>query len=194
MLSFPSLLVILLLLVNGGLGNTVQIPLAALSDAAATLVLVVLKDTDLLEGLQDLTVDGARGVDMVGGAVAAVLGRAVDLAEAVDTDGLAEVNVTGDGGGADVVPIILVRWRCGFALMLYGIVPVGVLGRELVRGRGLDSVNPSGDGELSLALQERRVGRDELLRLLENIRQHAPFTPQLCPMSNGRCPIAIWSS
>lgn len=107
LLSFLSLLVILLLLlVNGGLGNTVQIPLAALGDAAATLVLVVLKDTNLLEGLQDLTVDGARGVDVVGGAVAAVLGRAVDLAEAVDTDGLAEVDVTGDGGGADVVPII----------------------------------------------------------------------------------------
>lgn len=107
LLSFLSLLVILLLLlVNGGLGNTVQIPLAALGDAAATLVLVVLKDTNLLEGLQDLTVDGARGVDVVGGAVAAVLGRAVDLAEAVDTDGLAEVDVTGDSGGADVVPII----------------------------------------------------------------------------------------
>jgi hypothetical protein len=174
------LLVRLLILVNGGLGNTVQIPLAALSDAAATLVLVVLKDTDLLEGLQDLTVDGARGVDMVGGAVAAVLGRAVDLAEAVDTDGLAEVDVTGDGGGADVVPIILVRWRCGFALMLYGIVPVGVLGRELVRGRGLDSVNPSGDGELSLALQERRVGRDELLRFHIANGDTTHFCRRLC--------------
>ena len=118
MLSFLSLLVILLLLVNGGLGNTVQIPLAALGDAAATLVLVVLKDTNLFEGLQDLTVDGTRGVDVVGGAVAAVLGRAVDLAEAVDTDGLAEVDVTGNGSGADVVPIIFVRWRCDFLFAL----------------------------------------------------------------------------
>ena len=42
---------------------------------------------------------------MVGGTVAAVLGRAVDAAETVDTDGLAEVDVTGDGGSADVVPI-----------------------------------------------------------------------------------------
>ena len=104
MLSFLSLLVILLLLVNGGLGNTVQIPLAALGDAAATLVLVVLKDTNLLEGLQDLTVDGARGVDVVGGTVAAVLGRAVDAAETVDTDGLAEVDVTGDGGWSKCQP------------------------------------------------------------------------------------------
>ena len=99
------LLIVFLLLVNGGLGNTVQIPLAALGDAAATLVLVVLEDIDLLEGLEDLTVDGARGVDVVGGTVAAVLGRAMDLAQTVDTDGLAEVDVTGDGGSADVVPI-----------------------------------------------------------------------------------------
>lgn len=46
------------------------------------------------------------------------------------------------------------------------VVPVGVLGRELVRARRLNSVNPSGDGELALTLQECGVGRDELLRLL----------------------------
>jgi hypothetical protein len=45
------------------------------------------------------------------------------------------------------------------------VVPVSILGRKLVGSRGLDSVNPSGDGELSLTLQESRVGRDELLRL-----------------------------
>ena len=75
----------------------------------------MLEDIDLLEGLEDLTVDGARGVDVVGGTVAAVLGRAVDAAETVDTDGLAEVDVTGDGGSADVVPssvaLDVVRFR-----------------------------------------------------------------------------------
>jgi hypothetical protein len=45
------------------------------------------------------------------------------------------------------------------------VVPVSILGRELVGGRGLDSVNPAGDGELSLALQESRVGGNELLSL-----------------------------
>jgi hypothetical protein len=45
------------------------------------------------------------------------------------------------------------------------VVPVSILGRKLVGGRGLDSVNPAGDGELSLTLQESRVSRDELLRL-----------------------------
>lgn len=42
---------------------------------------------------------------MVRGAVATVLGRAVDLTETVDTQGLAEVDVTGDGSSADVVPV-----------------------------------------------------------------------------------------
>lgn len=41
---------------------------------------------------------------MVGGAGTTVLGRAVDLAQAADTDGLAQVDVTGNGGSADVVP------------------------------------------------------------------------------------------
>lgn len=44
--SDTNLLVIRLLLVNGGLGNSVKITLAGLGDAAATLVLVLLEDTD----------------------------------------------------------------------------------------------------------------------------------------------------
>lgn len=45
------------------------------------------------------------------------------------------------------------------------VVPVLVLGRELVGGGGLDGVDPAGDGELALTLQESRVGSNELLRL-----------------------------
>ena len=71
------LLVILLLSLEGGLGNTVQITLAGLCDAAATLILVDLYDADLSEGLEDLAVDGAGGVDVVAGAGAAVLGGTV---------------------------------------------------------------------------------------------------------------------
>ena len=81
------LLVILLLSLEGGLGNTVQVTLARLCDAAATLVL--LKDTNLLKSLHDLAINGARGVDVVRGAGAAVLGGSVDLAEAAYTDSLA---------------------------------------------------------------------------------------------------------
>jgi hypothetical protein len=52
-------------------------------------------------------------------------------------------------------------------LLIVLVVPVRILGRKLVGGRGLDSVNPAGDGELSLTLQESRVGSNELLRLFE---------------------------
>ena len=83
---------------------------------------------------------------MVRGADTAVLGSAVDLAEAADTDSLAHVDVAGDGGGAHVVP-------------------VNVLRRELAGGAGLDGVDPAGDGELALTLQESGIGVDELLRL-----------------------------
>ena len=69
LLWVSSLLVILLLLLglSGGLGDTVQITLAGLSDAAATLVLVLLENTNLLEGLHDLALDGAGGIDVVRG-------------------------------------------------------------------------------------------------------------------------------
>ena len=45
------------------------------------------------------------------------------------------------------------------------VVPVSILGGKLVGGGGLDSVDPAGDGELSLTLQESRVGSNELLCL-----------------------------
>jgi hypothetical protein len=122
--SLRLLVILLLLSLEGGLGNTVQITLAGLCDAAATLVLVDLYDADLLEGLEDLAVDGAGGIDVVRGARAAVLGGTVDLAETADTDGLAHVDVAGDGGGANVEP-------------------VNVLGGQLVGVRSLDSVDPA---------------------------------------------------
>lgn len=118
------ILVILLVGLGGGLGDTVQVTLASLGDAAAALLLVLLEDADLLEGLEDLAVDGARGVDVARGPVAAVLGRAVRPAEAADTDRLAQVDVARDRGGARVEP-------------------VDVLGRELLGGAGLDGVNPT---------------------------------------------------
>lgn len=145
---------------------TVQITLALLGDAAATLLLVVLEDTDLLEGLEDLAVNGARGVNVVGGTAATVLGSAVDAAETANTNGLAEVDVAGNGGGADVEP-------------------VDVLGGHLLGGAGLDGINPTccreladclihrfwgsskptGNGQLALALQESSIGVDELVGL-----------------------------
>jgi hypothetical protein len=57
---------------------------------------------------------------VVGGAGTTVLGGAVDLAEAADTNGLAHVDVAGTGGGADVEPVkeSNVNWLfcCGWTL------------------------------------------------------------------------------
>lgn len=118
--------------------RTVQITLTSLGDAAATLLLIVLEDANLLKGLHDLAVDGAGGVDVLGGAGAAVLGGTVDLAEAADTDGLAHVDVAGDGGGADVEP-------------------VGVLRRHLLGGTGLDGINPTWQANCQLVSADCRA-------------------------------------
>lgn len=95
---------LLFLLVDGGLGDTVQIPLSTLGDATAALLLVLLDDTDLLEGLEHLAVDTGGGVNVVRGAGSTVSRGTVDSAELADTDGLAQVDVTGDSGSADVEP------------------------------------------------------------------------------------------
>jgi hypothetical protein len=60
------LLVILLLflLLDDSLGNTVQITLTRLGDAAATLLLVLLQNADLLESLEDLAVNATAGIDV----------------------------------------------------------------------------------------------------------------------------------
>ena len=98
------LVVILVLLLERGDRDTVQITLAGLCDPATTLLLIPLQNTDLLERLADLAVDCTGSVDVVRGARATVLGAAVDLAETANTDGLAHVDVAGDGCGADVEP------------------------------------------------------------------------------------------
>jgi len=103
---------------------TVQITLSGLGNSATSLILVTLKDTDLLKRLHDLAVDRAGGIDVVGWAGATVAGGAVDLAKTADTDGLAEVDVAGDGGGAHVEPVDGLRW-------------------ELLGWAGLHRVNPT---------------------------------------------------
>lgn len=118
MFRFRLLVILLLVSLNGSLSNSVQISHTALGDSSASLARAVLllavallQDTELLEGLDDLAVDGTGGVDVVGWAGSAVLGGAVDAAEAAYADGLAHVDVAGYGGGADVEPILGLWWE-----------------------------------------------------------------------------------
>lgn len=75
---------------------------------------------------------------------AAVLLASVDLAQTADTDGFAEIDVAGDRGGTDVEP-------------------VGGLWGEFLEVAGLYGVDPAGNGELSLTLEEGSVGCDEFV-------------------------------
>lgn len=113
-----------------------QVTLSILRDPAAATS-VELEDTDLAKSLDDLALDRSRSVAVVGGAVAAVDGAAVDLLEGSDSDVLAEVDEAGDRGGTDVEPVLVVR-------------------SELLAGSGLDDVDPGGHLELTWRGEERR--------------------------------------
>ena len=111
------LLVILFLIpLNSSHGNPIQISLSGLRDPSTALSARILRilidpldNSNLLQCLQHLPIYAARRIDVVVGSAAAVLGAAVDFGEAADTDGLAEVDVAGDGGGADVEPVLGLR-------------------------------------------------------------------------------------
>lgn len=120
---------------------TVKITLALLGDATAALLLVLLEDLDLLERLEDLAVDAAASINVLGGTGAAVLGAAVNLAETANTDSLPQVDMAGDGRGADVVP-------------------VNVLGGHLLGRTGLDGINPTYTAPVSDGIRSVEVSRE----------------------------------
>lgn len=102
------------------------------------LIFIDLKDADLLKSLHNLTVNRAGSVNVTAGARAAVLGATMGLAQTANTDGLAEVDVAGNSGGADVEPVNAARkvsqgrvFEKAAALLL---------GRELAARASLDGV------------------------------------------------------
>lgn len=66
--------------------DTIQITLSSLCDTTATFVLILLQDTDLLESLHGLAVNRSRCVNVVHWLGTTVLGAAVHLPQAADTD------------------------------------------------------------------------------------------------------------
>ena len=97
LLLFLFFLLLLTLLLDNSSGDTVEVTLAVLRDAAAT-VLSLLEHTDLLEALADLALNGAGSVAVVRRAVTAALAATVEAGERTDTDVLAEVDVACYGG------------------------------------------------------------------------------------------------
>jgi len=70
---------VFLVSLNGGLSNTIQISLSTLCDSSASLLLILLQNTNLLECLHDLSVDASTGIDVVRWAGATVAGGAVNF-------------------------------------------------------------------------------------------------------------------
>ncbi len=102
---------------------TIQITLSRLCDTATSLVLILLQNTNLLKSLHNLAVYASAGIDVVGRAGATVASGAVNLSETTNTDGLPEVDVTGDGSSADVEPVDGLGWEFFCWASLDGIDP-----------------------------------------------------------------------
>ena len=123
--------------------NAVQITLA-FSGNLATTVAVLLQQVQLLQGLDGLAVDGARGILVVGRASAAALLATVNQVQGSNSNSRTQVNVTGDRGNANKEPVRVV-WS------------------HLLGAAGLDQVNPGGDGNLARTLQMGSIGIDEFV-------------------------------
>jgi hypothetical protein len=98
--------------------------LSTLCNPTTSLLLVLLQNTDLLKSLHNFAVYTSAGINMVGWTGTTVAGGSVSLSKTTDTDGFAEVNVTGDGSSPNVKP-------------------VNGLGRKLLRGASLNGINPT---------------------------------------------------
>lgn len=159
----PNLLVILLSLESLG-SNSVQISLSVLGDSSATLG-ALLNDTNLLQSLQNLSVDRAGSISVVRRSGSSVDGVAVSLVQSADTNILSKVNVSSDGGRSLVEPSL------------------SILGREFVTRGGLDQLNVTRDLELTLSLQEGSVSVNELLSRNVSITQLVSLLHSIKPPS-----------
>lgn len=124
--------------------DTVQVSLAVLRDSSATLWRD-LKDTNLFQRLQHLSVDRAGSVSVSVRSEASVDSTTVDLVQLTDTNVLSQVDVSGSRSGSLVEP------------------GLGFLGWQFVTGGGLDEFNVTWNLQLTLTLQERSVSGDEVL-------------------------------
>lgn len=118
--------------------------MAVLGNSSTTLVRE-LQNTNLGQGLNDLSVDGSGSIGVSVGSETSVDGTTVQLVQLTNTNLLSQIDVTGDGSSSLVEPSLR------------------LLGRQLIAGRGLDNVNVTRDLQLTLSLQELGVSVDEIL-------------------------------
>ncbi|KAI3492262.1 hypothetical protein L1887_43288 [Cichorium endivia] len=152
---------------EAGDGDTVKVTHAILRDATATLG-VLLENTNALKTLDDLALHGARGVGVVRGAEAAVGGTTVELSQMADTDSLAQVDVAGERGGADVEPVGIVRGL-------------------LLEVTGLDNVDP--DGHLDLAW---KVGAKVRATCKERVSECCSSWRKFCEAAGRSARADVW--
>ena len=69
------------------------------------LFLILLQNPNLLQTLHHLTIDASAGINMVAWSRSAILCAAVGFAQTTHADGFAEIDVSGNRGGADVEPV-----------------------------------------------------------------------------------------
>lgn len=98
-------IVILLLRFHRTHRDPIQISLPRLRDPSPALLLVLLQDANLLQTLHHLPIDTPASIDMMRGAGSTILRRPMDLPQAADAHGLAQVDVPCDGRGTHIVPI-----------------------------------------------------------------------------------------
>lgn len=135
---------LLVVLLQGLSSDTVQVSLAVLGDSSTTLWRN-LKDTNLLQGLDNSSVDRAGGVGVLVWSETSVDGTAVQLVQLTDTDVLSHVHVSGSRSSSLVEPGLRFLWG------------------QLVTGRGLDKLNVTWNLQLTLTLQELSVSVDKVL-------------------------------
>ncbi len=128
---YNLLLHLLVILVHGASNATSDTVKILLSDAGdlASLGAGLLDNPHLLESLKDAADKAGVGLAEVLSAGSTPVGASIPLLEGANASAGAKVDLAGDGGGPDVVPVISI-------------------GAELLEDGGLDSIGPVGELKL----------------------------------------------
>lgn len=152
--------------------NTVQVSLTVLGDLSATLWRN-LNNANLLQSLNNLSVDRARSVSVLVWSETSVDRATVQLVQLTDTNVLSQVDVSGSRSSSLVEP------------------GLGLLGRQLIASGGLHKFNVTWNLQLTLTLQELSVGVDKVLSwnvselLVKSLAMMASDLKRLVVMMNG---------